>query len=119
MKTQHPQQPQQPTTTVVVQQAEGTSGLAIAGLVFSILGLITFGFASIFGVFLSFLALFSRGPKGVAIAGLIVGLPGALFFGLIGMGMVLAVVGVGAAANEAMKQAELRANQPRPAIVEE
>jgi len=32
-----------PQQTVVIQQAPGTSGLAIAGLIFSILGLFTCG----------------------------------------------------------------------------
>jgi general secretion pathway protein G len=104
MKTQQPQ-PQQPSTTVVVQQSEGTSGMAIAGLVFSILGLLTFGLFSIPGALLSFVALFSRGPKGVAIAGLIVCFPGVLFFALIGMGMALAIVGIGAGTNAVIRVA--------------
>jgi hypothetical protein len=113
------QQPQQPTTTVVVQQSPGTSGLAIAGLIFSVLGLISFGLLSIPGVLLSFMALFSRGPKGVAIAGLIVGFPGVLFFAIVGLGFIAVILGFGAAANEAMKQAERRANQPQPAVEED
>jgi hypothetical protein len=113
------QQPQQPTTTVVVQQSPGTSGLAIAGLVFSILGWFTLGLLCIPGAFLSFLALFQRGPKGAAIAGLLVGFPGVLFFAIVGLGFFAVILGFGAAANQAMKEAERRAKQPSPIVEEE
>ena len=65
--------------TILVQQSPSTSGLAIAGLIFAILGWFTCGLLCIPGAFLCLLALFTRGPKGAAIAGLIVGFPGTMF----------------------------------------
>ncbi len=89
-----------PHQTVVVQQAPNTSGLAIAGLVFSILGWFTCGLLCIPGAFFCFLALFSRGPKGTAIAGLIVGFPGTLFFAVVGLGIIMGVLGIDAEKGE-------------------
>ncbi len=103
------QAPPRNHTTVVVAQAESTSGLAIAGLVFNIIGLVTCGSLSLIGVPLSFLSLFARGPKGVAIAGLIVGFPAVIFFALIGASMILGVLGLGAAG--AAVTAEVEAQQ--------
>lgn len=100
-------------TTVVVAQAESTSGLAIAGLVFNILGWLTCGAMSLLGVPLSFLALFARGPKGTAIAGLLVGFPGVIFFALMGASMILGFMGLGAAS--AALKAEMEAQQQRMA----
>lgn len=105
------QAPPQNHTTVVVAQAESTSGLAIAGLVFNILGWVTCGSLSLIGVPLSFLSLFARGPKGTAIAGLIVGFPGVIFFALIGASMLLGALGLGAAG--AAVKAEMEAQQQR------
>ena len=95
-----------PHQTVVVQQSPSTSGLAIAGLIFSILGWFTCGLLCIPGAFLCFLALFSRGPKGTALAGLIVGFPGTLFFAFVGLGMIMGFLGLGAAATTAVREAE-------------
>lgn len=91
---------------VVVETAPATSGLGIAGLVFSILGWLTCGLLCIPGALLSFLALFSKGPKGAAIAGLIVGFPGVLFFMFVGMGLLAGVLGIGSALNSATAEAE-------------
>jgi hypothetical protein len=87
--------------TVIVQTGESTSGLAIAGLIFAILGWFTCGLLCLPGAFLSGLALFAKGPKGMAIAGLIVGFPGTLFFIFFGMTMMLGALGLGAAATTA------------------
>jgi hypothetical protein len=87
-----------PQQTVVIHESPGTSGVAMAGLVFSILGWFTCGLLCIPGALLSFLGLFSRGPKGAAIAGLIVGFPGVLFFLLIGIGFLGRMLSHGAAA---------------------
>lgn len=97
--------------TVVVQQQPGTSGVAIAGLVFSILGWFTCGLLCIPGALLSFLGLLSRGPKGAAIAGLIVGFPGVIFFFLMGLGMIMTFFGIGAAATSAVAEAEKAASE--------
>ncbi|MEM8671569.1 MAG: DUF4190 domain-containing protein [Planctomycetota bacterium] len=74
---------------------EPTSGFARAGLIFSALGWLTCGLLCIPGAFLSFAALFDRGPKGTAIAGLIIGFPGVAFFILVGLGMIAAVFAPG------------------------
>lgn len=97
---------------VVVVQNE-TNGLALAGLIFSILGWLTCGLLSLIGAPLSFLGLFSKGPKGMAVAGLLVGFPGVLFFVFIGMGMLAGVLGLGAAATaiEATAEANAQAEQ--------
>lgn len=91
----------QPNQTVVVQLADGTSELAIAGLIFSILGWFTCGLLCIPGAFLCGLALLQSGPKGMAIAGLIVGFPGTIFFGFVGLGIIMSFLGAGAAATGA------------------
>ena len=98
-----------PQQTVVINQAPNTSGLAIAGLIFSILGWFTCGLLCIPGAFLCFLALFSRGPKGTAIAGLIVGFPGTLFFAFVGLGVIMSALGLGTAVSSAVDDAR-RAN---------
>jgi hypothetical protein len=96
-----------PHQTVVIHEAPGTSGLAIAGLIFAILGWFTCGLLCIPGAFLCLLALFMRGPKGAAIAGLIVGFPGTLFFAFIGLGIIMSVLGIGGAAvSEARRTAQ-------------
>jgi hypothetical protein len=51
-------------------------------------------------------ALFARGPKGAAIAGLIVGFPGTLFFGFVGLGIITAFLGIGAATTATVAEAE-------------
>lgn len=80
---------------VVVQQSSNAFG--IAGFVLSVLGLLTCGTTSILGFIFSFIGLFKE-PKGLAIAGLVLGLPGLVFFGLIGVGMVMGFLGIGALA---------------------
>jgi len=82
-----------------------TSGLSLAGLIFSFLGWFTCGLLCIPGAFLSFLGLFSRGPKGAAIAGLIVGFPGVIFFAVFGMGFLLTALGIGTAGTMAAVEA--------------
>jgi hypothetical protein len=109
--------PQQPPTTIIVQQASSTSGLAIAGFVCSLLGFLTCGLLSIPGALFSFIALFRPGRQGLAVAGLILGFPGVLFFAFVGMSFLAVIFGFGAAADEALKQAERRANQPPPTIL--
>ncbi len=100
---------QSPQQTVIVQQTAGTSGVGLAGLVFSVLGWFTCGLLCIPGAALSFLGLFARGPKGAAIAGLIVGFPGVVFFVVVGMGIIAGVLGIGGAAISTAQQAADRA----------
>lgn len=81
-----------------------TNGLGIAGFICSIVGFVTCGLLSPLGLLFSLIALF-RSPRGFAIAGTVLGAIGSLFFFLVGMAMLLpllAVVGIGAAAFEAM-----------------
>jgi hypothetical protein len=93
-------------SVVNIERAPSTSGLAIAGLVFSILGWFSCGLLCIPGAFLSFLGLFSRGPKGTAVAGLIVGFPGIFFFAFVGLSLITAFLGIGDAVTSTMAQAE-------------
>ncbi len=93
----------QRSNTIVVE-SPSTSGVAIAGLIFSVLGWFTCGVLCIPGALLSFLGLFDRGPKGAALAGLIVGFPGVLFFALFGFSMIAALLGIGSAVDQAAKR---------------
>lgn len=97
---------QRPVCDAVVVKQPSTSGVAIAGLIFSILGWFTCGLLCIPGALLSFLGLFSRGPKGAAVAGLIVGFPGTIFFFVVGLGMLMGALGVGASATHAIATAD-------------
>lgn len=82
------------SSTYRYRQQPGTSGLAIAGLIFSTLGWFSFGLLALPGVMLSACGLASRGPKGVAIAGLIVGLPPVAVFVLVGWSIVAGFFGI-------------------------
>ena len=103
-------------------QREEMNALGLAGLIFSILGWLTCGLLCIPGAFLSFLGLFSRAPKTLAIVGLIVGFPGAIFFFVVGLGIIMAVLGLGAAgvaaAGVAMEEADRLAAEAQVTIVE-
>lgn len=83
-----------------VEQPE-TNGLAIAGFVCSLLGLLTFGLLSPVGLVLSLGAMF-RPPRGLAVAGLVLGLIGSLGFLLIILIVILAIVVAGAAVTAAV-----------------
>lgn len=96
--------PSQPQVVIIKNE---TNPLALAGLIFSVLGWGTCGLLCIVGAPLSLFALFSKGPKGLAVAGLIVGFPGVIFFFVVGSGLVAGALGIGAAAT-AVSQAEAR-----------
>lgn len=94
---------------IVVQQSE-SSGLGLAGLIFSIIGWFTCGLLCPIGALLSVMGLFDGKSKALPIAGLIVGLPGVIFLVLFGATMILGVLGLGAgaaaidSANQAAKE---------------
>lgn len=108
----------QAPNVVVVKQNE-SNGIGTAGFVFSLLGWLTCGLLCIPGAVLSFLGLFSRGSKGLAIAGLIVGFPGVVFFLLIGMGTIAGVLGIGAAATQAVADAKAKMDAEQVAAATE
>lgn len=58
-------------------RGSGSNGLGLAGFIVSLVGLISCGCLSIFGIILSGIAL-TRRPRGFAIAGLIIGVLGVL-----------------------------------------
>lgn len=102
---------QQPSSVVVVQQRVPSNGLGIAGFILSLLGLLgTCGLLSPLGLLLSFIALFKR-PRGFAIAGLIIGLLGSIWaiilFFVIGLGAVLAMLGIGVAVQHVQAMHEI------------
>ena len=74
-------------------QSPANNGLAIAGFVVSILGIITCGVLAPIGLLLSLIGLV-RPPRGFAVAGVVVGLLGCLLLSLVGYGVVMGVLGV-------------------------
>lgn len=87
-----------------------TNGLGIAGFIVSLVGLlICGGFLSPVGLVMSLIAL-GRRPKGFAIAGVVLGVIGSIWFFLlvfvIGIGTVLAAVGIGVAVIAAARMGE-------------
>jgi len=96
--------------TIIIDN-QSTSGIATAGLTFSILGWFTCGLLCIPGAFLSFLGLFSKGPKGTAIAGLIVGFPGVFFFMFFGLSMLAGMLGLSGAIDAAAVDVAAKTNK--------
>lgn len=99
---------QQPVQHVVVNVENKSNGFGLAGLIFSCIGWLTCGALCIPGAFLSFIGLLFK-PRGTAIAGLIVGFPGVIFFAFVGLGMLTAFLGIGAAATGAVDKARAAA----------
>lgn len=89
---------EQPQRVTVVGQP--TNGLAIAGFVVSLVGLMSCGVFSPVAVVLSAIGM-RREPKGLAIAGLVIGAVGCILLLLYGLGIVLALLGLGVAAGAA------------------
>lgn len=89
---------EQPQRVTVVGQP--TNGFAIAGFVVSLVGFFSCGIFSPVAVVLSAIGM-RREPKGLAIAGLIIGAVGCVLLLLYGLGLVLALLGVGVAAGAA------------------
>jgi len=68
----HPMSPTQQNTTVVYVNQPPSNGLAVAGFVFSIIGVLTCGCLSPIGLVLSAIGLAYQ-PRGLAVAGCILG----------------------------------------------
>ena len=83
---------------VVTGRPAGTNGLGVAGFVLSLVGWFSCGFFSPLALILSAVAL-RREPRGLAIAGLILGILGSTWFFIWGLGFILALLGIGVAAN--------------------
>ena len=90
-----PQQPA-PATTVVVAHPP-SNNLGLAGFITSLLGLLSCGVLAPIGLLLSLIGL-TKQPRGFAIAGTIIGLIGSIFLAVAGVGIVMAMMGLGAAA---------------------
>lgn len=97
---QHPSAPQQ---TVVIQSAP-SNGLGVAGFVTSLVSLfLSCGLLSPVSMLLSLIGLMKR-PRGFAIAGSIISGLQLLIILAVGLGPILAVVGIGAAAHAEQKE---------------
>src|SRR5688572_25362426 len=81
----------------VPQQASPQNGLGIAGFITSLVGWISCGVLSPIGLILSLIAL-GKQPRGFAIAGAIIGALGSLFLAVVGIGIIMAALGLGMAA---------------------
>jgi hypothetical protein len=84
------------------QPVNQTNGLGIAGLVVSILGILTCGLISPLGLLLSLIAMLKR-PRGLAIAGTVVGLVGTGILFLVGGSIVAGFMFAGKAIETAAK----------------
>jgi hypothetical protein len=93
--SQQPAQPQQPAVTNVTVTHPPANNLGLAGFITSILGLISCGVLSPIGLLLSLIGLTKR-PRGFAIAGTVIGIIGTVFLALVGVGIVLGILGIGA-----------------------
>lgn len=80
----------------VYVQPQPTNGLGLAGFIVSLVGWLSCGLLSPVGLILSFCGLFKQ-PKGFAIAGTIIGALGSIFLVVMGIGIVLGILGIGAA----------------------
>ncbi|AMV28752.1 hypothetical protein VT84_30380 [Gemmata sp. SH-PL17] len=74
------------------RSAPQSNGLAIAGLILSVLGFCTCGLAAVPGIICSAIAMSKPVGRGLAVAGLVVGLLGVLVGGSIGVGLMLPAV---------------------------
>src|SRR3954471_6265213 len=92
-----PQPAEQPPATTVVVAHPPSNNLGLAGFVTSLLGLLSCGVLSPIGLLLSLIGL-TKQPRGFAVAGTIIGLIGSVFLAVAGVGIVLGLMGLGAAA---------------------
>lgn len=98
------EQPTPPQQTVIIQQAP-TNGLGVAGFVTSLVSLLfTCGFLSPVSFLLSLIGL-TKKPRGLAIAGAIISALQLLVLLLVGVGPILALIGMGISMRE--EQVEL------------
>ena len=96
MRMTNPSQPQQPAaTTHVTVTHPPANNLGLAGFITSILGLVSCGVLSPVGLLLSLIGL-TKQPRGFAVAGTVIGLIGTVFLALMGVGIVLGILGIGA-----------------------
>jgi hypothetical protein len=118
-----PSQPQPNVTTNVTVTHPPANNLGLAGFITSIIGLVSCGVLSPVGLLLSLIGLTKR-PRGFAIAGTVIGIIGTVFLALVGVGIVLGILGIGAGVKalkeyastheQAMKlYAELEQRQPQ------
>ena len=89
-----PAQPPPGSTHVTVTHPPANN-LGLAGFITSILGLVSCGVLSPVGLLLSLIGLTKR-PRGFAIAGTVIGVIGTVFLALVGVGIVLGILGIGA-----------------------
>src|SRR4051794_39566029 len=94
---QQPAQPQTPVNYTVIQPP--TNGLGLAGFITSLVGLVTCGVISPVGLILSLIGLM-KSPRGFAVAGTILGLIGSAWALIAGVGIVMGIMGIGAAAKQ-------------------
>ena len=94
---------QNPTQHTVVINREPSNGLGTAGFVTSLVAIITCGLLSPIALILSLVGLFKR-PKGMAIAGTIISGIQVIAILIIGIGPIVALVGIGVAAEASMKE---------------
>jgi hypothetical protein len=92
-----PQPTPNPSTPRVTVTNPPPNNLGLAGFIISILGLISCGVLAPIGLIVSLIGLTKR-PRGFAIAGTIIGIIGSVFLALVGVGIVLGLLGLGAAA---------------------
>lgn len=95
--TSFPDPPQDGAGSVATASA-GNNPLGIAGFITAIVGWVTCGLLCPIGLILSLFAL-GKPPRGFAIAGAIIGAVGSLFLLVVGLGIILAALGIGAAAS--------------------
>jgi hypothetical protein len=92
-----PQPAAQPHVTNVVVHPQPSNNLGLAGFITSLLGILSCGVLAPIGLLLSLIGL-TKQPRGFAIAGSIIGLIGSIFLALMGVGIVMGMLGLGAAA---------------------
>lgn len=90
-------------TTRVIVQPSPSNGLGLAGFITSLVGWVSCGLLCPIGLLLSLIALF-KPPRGFAIAGLIIGGLGSTFLATFGLAIILALLGLGAAASVAINE---------------
>jgi hypothetical protein len=99
----------QPAQQVIVQQTP-SNGLGTAGFIVSLVGLVTCGLLCPIGLLLSVFGLL-KPPRGFAIAGTLIGGLGSIGFVLFGLAFITALLGFGAAADQAIKDMDSQMQQ--------
>ncbi len=94
---------QNPTHHTVIVNREPSNGLGTAGFVTSLVAIVTCGLLSPIALILSLVGLFKK-PKGFAIAGTVISGIQVIAILIIGVGPMVALVGIGVAAEKAQKE---------------